>query len=160
MVDNAFHLFQSIAYRGFSNEDAAEPLSAGGSEHPFDTRNMHTSVSAWCKKLFDDGHYQEAIFKAFKMIEVRVKRESGGKGVGFGLMMSAFDEANPSLKLTPLTNETEIDEQRGFRHLFAGAFPAIRNPRGHDDVGDTIDDCLDHLSFASYLLRRLDRQHL
>lgn len=35
---------------------------------------------------------------------------------------------------------------------------AIRNPRGHEvDLGADPDTCLDHLAFASLLLRRLER---
>lgn len=90
------------------------------------------------------------------MIEVKIKQESGIRATGFKLMMAAFDEEKPLIKLTALSSESEIDEQRGFRHLFAGAAAAIRNPRAHEDIGDSLDDCLDHLSFASYLMRRLD----
>jgi len=41
---------------------------------------------------------------------------------------------------------------------FLGA-PAvgIRNPRGHDAVADGLETCLNHLAFATMLLRRLDR---
>ena len=72
-------------------------------------------------------------------------------------MFAAFDEARPLLKLNQLSTDNDIDEQRGFRHLFAGAQAAIRNPRGHgNDPLDGPDLCLDHLSVASVLLRTLD----
>ena len=74
------------------------------------------------------------------------------------LMMQVFDEAKPSLRLTPLTNASEIDEQKGYRFLFSGAVMAIRNPRGHEvNLNDDVDTCLDHLAFASLLLRRLEQ---
>jgi hypothetical protein len=58
-----------------------------------------------------------------------------------------------------MSNESERDEQSGFRFIFAGSMAAIRNPRGHEvNLPDTIDLCLDHLSFASVLLRRLDNR--
>ena len=45
-----------------------------------------------------------------------------------------------------------------FRFVFAGSMWAIRNPRGHEfDVIDDPDTCLDHLSFVSMLLRRLEQ---
>jgi uncharacterized protein (TIGR02391 family) len=73
------------------------------------------------------------------------------------MMMQAFDEKNPVLKLNAMLTESEVDEQKGFRHIFAGAQSGIRNPRGHDmDTGDGPDLCLDHLSVASVLLRTLD----
>ena len=71
--------------------------------------------------------------------------------------MAAFDEKTPKLKLTPLISETEKDEQRGFRFIFAGGVQAIRNPRGHEyAVVDNPETCLDHLTFVSMLLRRLE----
>jgi hypothetical protein len=52
---------------------------------------------------------------------------------------------------------SETDEQRGYRHVFAGGMAAIRNPRGHAvNPVDPLQICLDHLSFASMLMRRLD----
>lgn len=74
-------------------------------------------------------------------------------------MTAAFSEKKPKIRLTALGTQSEIDEQLGFKHIFAGSMSAIRNPRGHEVNSDPIDRCLDHLSFASVLLRRLeDRQ--
>jgi hypothetical protein len=72
-------------------------------------------------------------------------------------MMKAFDEANPLIPLNSLATDAETDQQRGYRHMFAGAQSGIRNPRGHDtDLVDSPDVCLDHLAIASVFLRRLD----
>ena len=74
-------------------------------------------------------------------------------------MMQAFPEASPKIKLTELSTISEIDEQKGYQFIFAGSVMAIRNPRGHEySVADTPDECLDHLSLASLLKRRLDRR--
>jgi uncharacterized protein (TIGR02391 family) len=109
------------------------------------------------KKLFDDGHYAEATFHAFKYLDKQVQKHSRISESGYKLMMVAFDEANPKLPLTPLTTESEKDEQKGYRFIFAGGVQAIRNPRGHEYVvTDDPDICLDHLSFISMLLRRLE----
>jgi uncharacterized protein (TIGR02391 family) len=75
---------------------------------------------------------------------------------GFKLMMAVLSESSPQLKLTPCGTTSEKDEQKGFQFLFAGSMLAIRNPRGHEhSVIDSPDECLDHLSLASLLLRRL-----
>lgn len=124
--------------------------------HPFDERNIHPAISALSVKLFDDGHYSQATFEAFKYLDIQVKKLSSINDSGFKLMMAALSETNPKIKLTPLVTQSEIDEQMGYKHVFAGAMSAIRNPRGHDINIDPIDRCLDHLSFASVLLRRLD----
>jgi len=72
-------------------------------------------------------------------------------------MMAVFSVDTPKIKLTPLSNNSEIDEQKGYQFLFSGAVMAIRNPRGHEiEINDDPDTCLDHLAFASMLLRRLD----
>ncbi len=124
--------------------------------HPFDERNIHPDISTVTLKLFDDGHYSQATFEAFKYLDLMVKKLSGINESGFKLMMAAFAEMNPKVKLTALGSQSEVDEQMGYKFIFAGAMSAIRNPRGHDINSDPIDRCLDHLSIASVLLRRLE----
>ncbi len=73
-------------------------------------------------------------------------------------MMNVFNKDKPVVQLTSLNSPSEIDEQEGFRFLFSGGVMAIRNPRGHEfGVVDDIDMCLDHLAFASLLIRRLQQ---
>ena len=73
-------------------------------------------------------------------------------------MMQAFAGTPPSVVLNANTTTSEQDEQRGFQFIFAGAMLAIRNPRGHEySIDDSPDQCLDHLSLASLLLRRLEQ---
>ena len=124
--------------------------------HPFDERNIHPELGKVALKLFNDGHYSQATFEAFKYLDNQVKKLSGINESGFKLMMAAFADSNPKIRLTPLSSQSEIDEQSGYKFIFAGSMSAIRNPRGHDLTIDPIDRCLDHLSFASVLLRRLE----
>ncbi|PQM28876.1 TIGR02391 family protein [Sphingopyxis lindanitolerans] len=143
---------------------AASELGYGSEEdgeqsHPFDERNIHPELGKVSLKLFNNGHYSQATFEAFKYLDNQVKKLSGINESGQKLMMAAFTDSNPKIRLTPLSTQSEIDEQLGYRFIFAGSMSAIRNPRGHDITTDPIDRCLDHLSFASVLLRRLeDRQ--
>jgi uncharacterized protein (TIGR02391 family) len=85
-----------------------------------------------------------------------VKEISEIEDTGFSLMMNAFNETGPKIKLTNLKTMSDKDEQKGFRYIFAGTMSGIRNPRGHDNRADPIDLCLDHLSVASVLLRTLE----
>lgn len=124
--------------------------------HPFDERNIHPEISEVSLKLFDDGHYSQATFEALKYIDNQVKFISGIEETGFSLMMNAFNETGPRIKLTDLATLSDKDEQKGFRYIFAGVMSGIRNPRGHDNRIDPIDLCLDHLSVASVLLRTLN----
>lgn len=124
--------------------------------HPFDTRGIHPLLHGKTRRLFDDGHFAEATFEAFKTVEKQVRDYSRITETGQKLMLRAFDKENPLLRLTPGLTISERDEQEGFRFLFAGSVMAIRNPRGHEsDQSDSPDECLDHLALASMLLRRL-----
>lgn len=126
--------------------------------HPFEVRGIHPSISDVARRLFDDGHYAQATFEALKLIENEVQEMSGllSKN-GVDLMMAAFKENSPKIRLTEQSNQSEASEQQGFKFLFAGAMLAIRNPRGHGvGVVESPDECLEHLSLASLLLRRLD----
>ena len=134
------------------------PENADDQSHPFDERNIHPEIGTVCLGLFDDGHYSQATFEAFKYLDITIKNLSGINESGFKLMMVAFSETNPKVQLTALKSQSEIDEQAGYKFIFAGAMSAIRNPRGHDINLDPIDRCLDHLSFASVLLRRLEQR--
>ncbi|MGO4726727.1 MULTISPECIES: TIGR02391 family protein [unclassified Inquilinus] len=126
--------------------------------HPFDERNIHPDISAVSLKLFDDGHYSQATFEAFKLLDNKVRDVSGIQDSGYKLMMAAFNENNPKVKLNDLLTTSDKDEQMGFRYVFAGSMSAIRNPRGHDILTDSIGLCLDHLSFASVLLRTFENR--
>lgn len=156
--------FEAIA-RSVGAEQADAPTPAPTTElpereepHPFESRNIHPDLPKRVRKLFDDGHWEQSVFEAFKYIETEVKRISALRGkTGYALMMDAFNENNPKVRLNALVTESEIDEQRGYKSIFAGASAGIRNPRGHEvDIGDTPDEALDYLALASLLLRRLD----
>lgn len=127
--------------------------------HPFEARNIHSAFNRKVKTFFNAAHYPEATFEAYKIVENKVKKTAGLEKSGFKLMMSAFNEKKPIIQLTALSTITEINEQKGFCHLFAGSTLAIRNPRGHEtNIDEDEELCLDHLSFASFLLRRLARK--
>lgn len=139
--------------------NSVQETASADLEHPFDGRNIHPDLWKPTKKLFDDGHFSQSTFEAYKFVDNRVKKLSKKKQTGFKLMMQAFAEENPLIALADISDETGKDEQKGFQFLFAGGVMAIRNPRGHVvDFPETIDQCLDHLSFASMLLRRLDER--
>lgn len=129
-----------------------------GPIHPFELRNIHPNLPAKVRKLFDDGHSAEATFLAMKYVEKMVQKHSGRSDSGQKLMLASFDKSKPLIKLNALSNASEEDEQEGYRFMFSGSVQGIRNPGGHEvELSDDPDVCLDHLSFASLLLRRLER---
>ena len=152
----SFNVFEGIVRRTGAFDDGGDAKS--GAQHPFDLRNIHQGLFGKVKELFDDGHCAEATFEAFKLIDKFVQRLCQVDESGFRLMMSAFNEAKPILTLADLSSASGRDEQKGYSFLFSGAVMAIRNPRGHEiDLSDDPDTCLDHLAFASLLLRRLEQ---
>lgn len=156
----ALDLFEQIVRRMPAHESVEEtpPTSNGQPVHPFELRNVHVGFPAKVRKLFDDGHGAEATFHAFKYVEKVIQKHAGSALNGEKLMMAVFNEAAPTMKLNSLANVSKQDEQRGYRFIFAGAIVAIRNPGGHEiTLSDDPDVCLDHLAFASLLLRRLER---
>jgi uncharacterized protein (TIGR02391 family) len=156
---NAFRLFERAARRAgtLSSSPLVLPIEAEATTHPFDLRNIHPKLPTRVRKLFDDGYYAESTFAAFKFLDRTVAKLSTVRDSGWKLMMDAFDESKPKIRLTPLKEISEIDEQKGYRFIFAGATQAVRNPRGHEvEIPDDLDQCLDHLTFASMLLRRLE----
>jgi len=133
---------------------AEEPRTS--TEHPFEARNIHPVLPIIVKELFDDGHYSQATFEAFKFVDREVARLAAHSESGFKLMMAVFSETSPLLKLNRCGTASEKDEQKGFQFLFAGSMMAIRNPRGHEyAIHDSPDECLDYMALASLLLRRL-----
>lgn len=160
-MPSSLEAFEAVvrAVAGLPRREPATQPAAEPPLHPFDGRNIHPGLPTKVRELFDDGHYPEATFEAFKFLDKTVEKHSGLLGdTGKDLMMKAFKENAPKIKLTPLATKSEQNEQEGYKFIFAGGVIAIRNPRGHEhSVVDNPDLCLDHLSFVSMLLRRLEQ---
>ncbi len=154
MQDRLKH-FESIVRRAHAFTDSQG--HGGAVPHPFEIRNIHPRLPPVVRDLFDNGHFAQATFEAFKFVNKEIQRLSGSSKSGVHLMMEVFGGEAPSIVLTTMSTETERDEQKGYQFLFAGSNLAIRNPRGHEyAVADDPDLCLDHLGLASMLLRRLE----
>lgn len=151
--------FESIVRRAGQYSIAGEPPLS--ESHPFESRNIHPDMPSKVRKFFDDGYFAEATFEAFKWVDKVVRKLSKSRKFGHAMMMDVFSETRPHLKLNGLIELSDIDEQLGYKFIFAGSQSAIRNPRGHEtDIEDSLDECLDHLSLASLLIRRLDEAGL
>lgn len=154
-MDERFKFFEFVTRRVNSFTEArSEPV---GGSHPFDERNIHFKIEEASKNLFDDGYYSQATFEAYKLIDKEVAYHAKISESGVKLMMKAFNVQSPLIKLTDLSTMSKKDEQEGYKFIFSGSIMAIRNPRGHEyGIKDSPADCLDHLSLASMLLRRLE----
>lgn len=148
-------LFERIARKAYLFDTLPSPIEI--EEHPFESRNIHPRLPRIVLKLFNDGHFSQATFEAYKFLDKEVQRLANHTESGVKLMMDVFNEDKPQIRLNKLSSQSEIDEQRGFRFIFAGSMAAIRDPRGHEvNIVEPPDKCLDHLSLVSLLLRRLD----
>lgn len=112
------------------------------------------------KDLYRDKHYSQAVFDAFKFIEVQVKEKSGYQNLyGTDLMRKSFaqEDNNKNQTLGPLTNKSiPKSEQQSQSDLFAGAIGFIKNPKSHNIVNIEQDKATELLYFANYLLRVLE----
>lgn len=128
----------------------------------FDSRALHSRVVASSKKRFVNGHRSDSIRAAFQAVNNRVRKMSGITDVddGQALVAKAFEDKNPTLRMTDLNTVADKDEHAGLRFLAMGGMRGLRNPRSHADEewwtdGD-VDFVLEALALASLLHRCLD----
>jgi len=125
----------------------------------FYNRRLHSIIHQHCFHLYKQGNYFHAVFEASKVYNKLVKEKSKTDKDGSSLMMDVWG-CKGVLKVTKCETDTEKDFQEGLKFLSAGLMQAIRNPTAHEPALHwpiSKDDCLDLLSFISYLLRQLDK---
>lgn len=134
-----------------------------GSKHTshsreFTFRCFHKEINQHCKKLFTDGHYFHAVFEAAKVYNKLVREKSKSNKDGQSLMLEVWPPKG-TLKITSCQTETDKNVQAGVGFLAAGLMQAIRNPTAHEPAQSwpiSEQDCLELLSFISFLFRKLD----
>ena len=89
-------------------EDSAEVV-----KYLFDKMQFHPKVVEVSKRLFDDGHYAQAILDAFKAVNNFVKERVGLSLDGKQLMAQVFNETSPIIRLNELRTTSEKNEQEG-----------------------------------------------
>lgn len=134
----------------------AEPAAMAGPASA-DLGLLHPLVRNAAEALVAGGHYDQAVFEAFKRLELLVRERSGlGDLSGRALMFHAFDATTPMLALGDLTTPTGRDRQEGLKFLLGGAMQAIRNVAAHGDLGLDAASAHEHLTFASLLVRMVE----
>ncbi|CAN7257563.1 TIGR02391 family protein [Variovorax sp. LjRoot130] len=141
-----------------------EKLADGGdtpatrARRAFGDLNLHPEIARACAKLFEDGHYTEAVENGCKVLDMLVKMRSMKMDPsGTELMQLVFSPKAPILKYNDQSNDSERSEQQGMMFLFSGAMLALRNPRAHGLVQDHPENAVEYLSFLSMLAKSLDR---
>lgn len=122
-------------------------------------RGFHELIHKHSRKLFVQGNYFHSVFEAAKAYNKLVQSMGKTQKDGQSLMMDVLSLSGV-LKLNKGLTDTEKSVQEGVMFLSAGLMRALRNPAAHEPALDwpiSKEDCLDMLSFISYLCRQLDR---
>jgi uncharacterized protein (TIGR02391 family) len=128
------------------------------SRRAFSQLDLYPEVALAVTRLFEDGHYANAVEDACKVLDSLVKMRSGRVDLsGTELMQAVFSAKNPVLKFNDLKTDSEKSEQQGLMFLYAGAMLAFRNPRAHGVIQDNAENALDYIAFISLLAKMLDR---
>lgn len=125
----------------------------------FTNRKFHPEIVKNCSKLYVDGHYFHAVFEAAKIYHQNVQAKSQSVKEGQDLMLQVWNPKNGTLKVTKCISSTDKNVQEGIAFLSAGLMRAIRNPTAHEPAHlwpITKEECLDILSFVSFLMKKLD----
>lgn len=151
LLVSAIHNFKQNRFAGFKfDRETVNSL--------YDALRLHPRIRKASESLFKTGHYAQAIFEAFKSIEVVVKEKSETNDKdGQTLMADVFNETQPKLRLNQMQTTSERDEQIGFKFIFMGVMTGIRNPKAHDLVEQKNPyRTLEYLALASLLAKRVE----
>lgn len=106
--------------------------------------------------LFVSGHYNLAVAEAYKSVDKYIaERVPALKQSGTTLMEQVFSPNAPHLKWSEMETPSQVDEQKGYHRLYAGAMLGIRNPTTHEfGWVDEPELALELIVFAQHLLRK------
>lgn len=137
--------------------DLPHAPGAGRPKHrPVAPVDPHPLITEAAGALYRNGHYAQAVFEAFKVIEVRVRDMTGSDEVGAKLMGEAFGGDNPTYSLTQRSRTIGRDEQEGRTLMLMGAMRAVRNLGGHEQEDMEQVTAVELLGLASQMMRWLD----
>jgi uncharacterized protein (TIGR02391 family) len=132
--------------------------STGKALRAYEGLELHPVIERASGSLFRDGHYANAVEDAVKALNALVRLNSGVDDKdGTALMEYVFSAKGPILKFNSLSDNPDIDEQKGFMMLFSGAVAGLRNPRSHKIIKDDPEMALEFVAFVSLLAKMADR---
>ena len=141
----------ALETQGIKNVTVELPLEI------FDAMQFHRKVVEASRELFKDGHYRDAVYRAFVEVVNFVKRKAKSQLDGKKLMSTVFSPDNPKIRLNPLETQSDRDEQEGFMYLFMGAVQGIRNPKAHENIiQNNPYIALQLIGFANLLIETVD----
>ncbi len=116
---------------------------------------IHPSIADKVWKAFVGNDLDEAVFAAFKAVEIAVRKAGGFKDtdLGVNLMRDAFRPSSG-----PLADKSvPVSEQDALMQLFAGAIGSYKNPHSHRTVNLTDPrEAKEQIILATHLLGIVD----
>jgi len=113
---------------------------------------LHHRLRSVCMDIFNSGHYQAAVFEAFRVLEVAVRERANYNETDYGtdMISRAFNDERG-----PLRDQTATQaERQAMQRLMSGAYGVYKNPSGHRDIELTDPQkAAELLIIASHLLR-------
>jgi uncharacterized protein (TIGR02391 family) len=159
-------IIQKYEILGIKEEPAVNTGSKDTVKLPiqlFDAMKFHPRIIQVSESLFKTGNYASAIFEASKAVHNYVRDKTGLPSDldGVNLMERVFNENKPILQLNELLDQSDKNEQKGFKLMFMGSQMGIRNPKAHENVKqEDPNRTLEYLSMASLLMKRIDESKL
>lgn len=142
-----------VTRRGLSVE-TPEDLESYRKVNLLPKARLHPIITQKVWSLFLQGDYDTAVFRAFKAVEVAVRK--AGKyddtDIGVALMRKAFNVNDGNLT----DPNQQPAEKQARSDLFAGAIGSLKNPGSHREVEITAEEAAEVIIFASHLLRIVD----
>ena len=115
---------------------------------------LHPSIADKVYSYLMRGELDEAVFAAFKAVEIAVRTAGkyGATDIGVPLMRRAFDPKNG-----PLSDQNQTEAEReALCNLFAGAIGSYKNPHSHRTVALTEPREAQQQVMATHLLSIVD----
>jgi uncharacterized protein (TIGR02391 family) len=144
-------LRRTLSSWGDSGEDAGSR-----SIRAYGDLDLHPEIARASTKLYQDGHYANAIEAAVKRLNAMVRMRSDLEVDGTTLMERAFSPSNPVMRFNSMVDQSDKDEQKGFMMLFSGAVSGLRNPRAHGFIHDDPERALEFIAFVSLFAKLLE----
>lgn len=110
---------------------------------------------SFVRRSYESEAWANAILDAVHHFGDVLRTKSGLQSDGTALVGQAFGGKEPKIQVNRLTTESEKNVQAGVEAMARGLYLAIRNPRSHERLTDTKQDCDAILIFVDYLLRAI-----
>src|SRR6516164_885454 len=141
--------------KGRTSISSTEDFELFHAARAFPKSLLHPSIADKVYSYLMRGELDEAVFAAFKAVEIAVRTAGkyGATDIGVPLMRRAFDPKNG-----PLSDQNQTEAEReALCNLFAGAIGSYKNPHSHRTVALTEPrEAQQQVMLATHLLNIVD----